>query len=1534
MALIVSVALLYVSAYILLSLPSVQNILKSEISKECSILLGGNLTIDRISFSPFNEVVLYDVSLADPDGNLCASIGKMSAGLDMWQLLTSRKIVLTYAFISKLQAYICQNEKNGPLNIKFIIDALSPKDKNKPPTKFNLAFRNVVIRDSKAVFDRPWMLDSAGKGDILSRLEVSGMRLDMSLPKISNSEFVFDIRNLNLTLNNAFFLTHLGGRITYKKSEHQSGIKSESDIVLVDNLVVELPSSHLDFGGIKYVINPKSDVDITLQGKVSPADFRLFHDDLGRFTSDWNIMADFNTASDELIIRNLFLADSDAGSRLTLKGQASGLNHVDSLDFEVENLDLVISKDLLSKISGYAPAKGFNPRRILASSGYLILNAEGEVSMIDGKAHGNANIDTSLGKIVVDADISNLKSPDSMKSIVDLDASDVDLGIITDRPNIGKASFKASAEVSGRNKNLSGSLSLEVSSASINGFYLSDIDLYASKSDDVVSFNIDSYCDRLMLSGDGVCTLGSHKELTADLIVKDLMPGLFGIGGSLGKDKISFEFSADISGDDIDNITGQTVLKDLVMEKEDSHRLYLSELSLTADKDGDEDDFARVLSLKSDWVKANASGNISFSRIIKDLKEMMTSVFPSLVPHAQVADIYDVHEERMKNSSEAGFGNANVFNFTVEIPGISEPYDFFNIPVRPLSDINVEGSLNSLAGKASLSLDALHLRQGKDKLIRDVNIKCDINAGSGLASIHSGLIYPAKKGDVQLAIDILGGGDELKTRIAFNPTLKSSLKGSVGLNAKFSRLPSIDANSRISNPLAVSVDLLPSEIMMKGTSWNVAPGHISYSGKIIDVDNLRLYHDGQYVKIDGKVSEYDEDMVRVKLNDIDLDYIFGMLNINYVTFGGMASGEIIGSKLLTPYPEARTQFLRVKNLSYNEAVLGNGDLAADYDPLQKEVEIFAVIRDPLSYQKKARIDGGIWVTRDSLSFSFDADKINLAFMKPFVSAFCSDLKGNGSGKCKLYGTFSDIDLVGDLYADTIAMKLDFTNTWYFAGGDSVRMSKGLINVPAVTLYDIYGNTAKFSGWLKHRYFHDPVFDFRIHDAKGILCYDTNEHINPLWYGTIFGDGGGQVTGKPGLVEIAMDMTTRKGSSFTYVITDSEEMDEYSFLTFTDRSKAMRESEHLDTVPYYLRQFLSRKQGDDSGSSDVVLNLRGSVTPDALVTIVMDPKGGDKITARGSGGLQMDYNSADGNLRMFGKYVLDEGNYNFTLQDIIIKNFIIKQGSTISFNGDPMDANLDIAATYRVNTNLTDLDKSFASDKELNRTNVPVDALLLVTGPMTQPDINFDISLPTLTSDVERKVKSIVSTNDMMSRQIIYLLALNRFYTPEYTGNNSSGAEWSSMASSTISSQLSNMLSQMTDKLSVAPSFRSDKGDFTDMEFDLALSSRLLNNRLLINGNFGYRDRNTSSTQFVGDFDIEYLLSRNGNLRLKAYNHFNDQNYYLRSALTTQGVGVLYRWDFDRLGKKMRWSHPPLLHRADSLDTVRMDSLSTINYDSK
>ena len=145
----------------------------------------------------------------------------------------------------------------------------------------------------------------------------------------------------------------------------------------------------------------------------------------------------------------------------------------------------------------------------------------------------------------------------------------------------------------------------------------------------------------------------------------------------------------------------------------------------------------------------------------------------------------------------------------------------------------------------------------------------------------------------------------------------------------------------------------------------------------------------------------------------------------------------------------------------------------------------------------------------------------------------------------------------------------------------------------------------------------------------------------------------------------------------------------------------------------------------------------------------------------------------------------------------------------------------------------------------------------------------------------------------------------------------------SVASSTLSSRLGSMLGQLSDRWSISPAIRSDRGDFSDVEVDVALSSQLLDNRLLFNGNLGYRDKTLNNNSFIGDFDIRYLLNRAGTIQLKAYNRYNDQNYYLKSALTTQGVGVVFKRDFDNIFSFLR----PLKRKAENNDSQPSDSVT-------
>ena len=178
-------------------------------------------------------------------------------------------------------------------------------------------------------------------------------------------------------------------------------------------------------------------------------------------------------------------------------------------------------------------------------------------------------------------------------------------------------------------------------------------------------------------------------------------------------------------------------------------------------------------------------------------------------------------------------------------------------------------------------------------------------------------------------------------------------------------------------------------------------------------------------------------------------------------------------------------------------------------------------------------------------------EINIGFLKPFMEAFTSDVQGRASGQAHLWGNFKYIDFEGRLHADSIRMKIDFTNTWYTAC-DSVIITPGLIDLHNITLRDEYNNTAMLNGYVKHTFFKAPEFEFNITDANHMLVYDETEKRNPDWYGRVFANGKAAVKGGPGWVNITADMSTASQSVFTFVLSDIEEAGEYSFITFRNR----------------------------------------------------------------------------------------------------------------------------------------------------------------------------------------------------------------------------------------------------------------------------------------------------------------------------------------------------------------------------------------------
>lgn len=1458
---------LYASLYIILSIPAVQSSIKGKTEKELSTFLKSKVEIGNLNIKPFNEIKINNLKVYTPEGKVCLTAKTVGSGIRLWKLISTGKIEITYAELVGLDAKISQKSPDSPLNINFIIKAFKPKEK-KEPSKFDVKIRNIVIRKSSISFDKLWIPRNGSKLFDPSHICISDLKADVVLPQLKNDDFTIDLRRLafkertGLDVDRLSLFCHLTDKL----------LKVDNLLIKTQNSSIEIPEIKLEYSSMKDIKEAlyTNDMDLKVSGDVNLQDFSSFSEMLGRLQGNYNLELNVKGNLNRIDITELKLSDTAKSINLDVEGSVSSITDMSDLAVNFSNLSLKWNRGFINSLIKSNIFRNQNLERYLDLMGDSKLELGGKFSRVSNEANADISLTSDCGNI--EGELFALfkgdkPSFDNADLSCDLTAHDLRLGQILEDPKFGVVDVTVGADVSKIGKDVNGNADIHLDRLEYNSNTLENIVISAEKNNKDVVASIVSENDILNLTFTGEAILdGVESTLNANLDVANisLLPlGL--IKSDKGNASGSGRLAISLKGNDIDNLTGGVNLHDLKFKFPNGKNLDVDFMSVESEVR----DSVKEYTLNSDYVNGKLTGDFKFGHLVNIVKGIVAKSFPS------IGEPY--YPKTYRDKAE--------YAFTVKAENrLSE---FLGLPLRPGVDINISGMLDATEGQGKINLSAPYLVQGKNKLVKNTLMEVNLDSKKGLSALLKS-DFPMKNDRADLDILITSFNDNIYSNISWNFQQNKTATGKIKVSSHIDKNP-------ISGKLEMYADVIPTSFHLNGADWQIGSSQIYYSDKYAKVDNLKVWHGNQYLNIHGVASGKSEDVITVALSDINLNYIFETLNINYVTFGGDATGILTASSVFTPAPELKTESLFVKNLSYNNTVLGDGNLRSYFDNKEKMVYIGADIEKGKG--SGAKVDGGIYVTRDSLSLDIEANKVDLKLLKPFVEGFTSDVGGIGSGKMKLFGTFSDIDLVGGAFADSLSMKVDYTNVYYHAS-DSVRFEPGVIVIPPLKVYDKYGNSAEVEGYVKHRYFHDPEFKFDLKNARRILCYDTSAAMNPDWYGHVFASGSGSLVGWPGVVRLSLNVATDPNSSFTFALNDTQIASEYNFLTFSDRNKVAEEE--VEVEESFESRFLKEKKvQQDAVSSLFDLDLVCAITPDARLNLIMDPKAGDKIVAYGNGNMRISYNTDDDEMEIYGKYELAEGSYNFSLQDLILRDFKIKNGSSIAFNGDVMKGVLDIVASYRVNTNLSDIDKSFSTDRDLNRTSVPVDALLLVKGEFTHPDIHFDISLPTMNEEVERKVKSIISTDEMMNRQIIYLLALNRFYTPEYMGNTSNGgAELASVASTTVSSQLSNFLGQLTDKFTLAPSFRSDKGDFSDMEVDVALSSKLLNNRLLINGNFGYRDKATSTTTFIGDFDIEYLLNRNGNLRLKAYNHFNDQDYYLQSAKTTQGIGLIFRRDFD------------------------------------
>jgi len=1491
-----------------LSIDAVQSKLRDIGEHELTSLLGAEVNIGNVDVTPFNKILLTDVSIVTAPGDTAVTADRLGAGFMFWKLVVDRKLVFSYAEVIGLDVKLWRDSIGAPLNIQPVIDRLMPKDKTKPPVNYDLRINNIVVRRSRLSYDVKSEPDVPGRFD-RNHVAVTDLKADILLPRIKNDNYVIDVKRLALKERSGFDVESFSGVV----SASTSGIS-------VEGLRLEMPSSLLEFADMHVAYDGWRDltdnlydlpVDVSLLdgSHIATSDLACFVPAFAGMNRRVDLSCDVSGPLSDIKVRNITAATYESDMRFLLSGRVTGLPDVGDLSITIPELSAdADASSLVALVSSVKPLHG-KLANIISNTRHIHLS--GHLSAKKGAVSYDGLLNTSIGNLVInssyDRDVDGAHPAKVMAAVV---VEELELNRLLDNDKLGTLTAHMDADGLLAGHHFAGHASALIDRVDYNGYDYNNVeaklDIDGNRYDgsvDIEDENIIAHASGKinLTKGDYACNLNVN--------IRDFSPNSLNLTERYPGYRLACDVSADLKGRDFESMDGRAEVSRLRFNDVSGGGISFEHLTMMASGSTE----PQYILLHSDIFDAQIKGNYRFRQIVPAAKDMLSEVFPAFFSPTYAAN-------RPKQLTAKSYDNM-AFDFKLDIKE-NETTDrwlqFFKSPVRILHPVALSFAMNQSDKSMQLTVDAPNLLQ-KNKFIDNTSLLLTVDGEQRTSEFFATTLYPTKKGSATIALSATGGDDKVNTRFDWNIDRKREFKGNVDISAAF---------MRNEGNLDVDVDINESRIVMNDTAWTVNPARISVSKERVAIDDIDIGRPDQFIRINGVASAEPDDEICISLNDISLDYIFEILDIGNAMFGGVATGKFYASGLFGKEPRLLTPGLHVDRFSYNYALLGDADIVSGWNNATKGVDITATVSQPNG--RKTYIDGAIYPMDEALDFRFKADRLDVKFMKPYMEAFTSDISGYASGDARLYGTFKFIDMTGDIFAEDLRIKLDFTNT-YYTTTDSIHLTPGRIAFGAVTLQDMFGNKARLDGWVTHKCFKEPEFEFNVTDARDFLCFDVNSRISPDWYGRIFCNGLAHIKGVPGFIDMNVNISTAPKSTFTFVLSDTEAADEYTFMTFRDRDEIKGDlllsvEDPRAAAMKRLKEHYARLNMEDSSSSIYRMNLQVDATPDGEMILVMDPVGGDRIKARGNGNLRIEYTSADDDMRMFGTYTLSQGSYNFTLQDIIIKDFTIKPGSSIAFHGDPLAATLDIQAIYSVNANLSDLDESFLQDRELNRTNVPVHALLKVNGDMRQPDIKFDLEFPTLTQDTYRKVRSIVSTEDMMNRQIIYLLALNRFYTPDYMGSTTKGNELVSVASSTISSQLGSMLGQLSDNWSIAPNIRSDRGDFSDMEVDLALSSYLLNNRLLFNGNFGYRDKALNNNSFIGDFDIEYLLNKSGNIRLKAYNRYNDQTFYVKSALTTQGVGVMFRKDFDNLLRFLHLKKKEVSRPDTTVTKIPVDSL--------
>ena len=1070
-------------------------------------------------------------------------------------------------------------------------------------------------------------------------------------------------------------------------------------------------------------------------------------------------------------------------------------------------------------------------------------NFTGKVEVTQQYINADFVMNTAIGIVESNLLISDLQSIDNAKYQGTIIFDNFDIGAFLNRKDFGKTSLNLDVYGQGfTQKYLNTTFVGDVNKVYYNGYSYSNINVDAYFKQPLFKGKLNVNDPNLFMDFDGLVDL-SKKESTFDLQSKIDYANLEKL--HFIKDSIAI-FKGDINikakGSTIDNMVGDVLLTAASYQnKKDVY--FVDYLNINSVFDANRE---RTITINSpDALDGTVIGKFQFNQLQKMVENSLGSLYANYKPNKVLKGQY------LK------------FNFEI----YSKIIEVFYPDVTLSANTNLHGNISSDSKDFKLNFNSPKIvayENTFDNILLQVDNRNPLY--SAYVQLDSIKTKHYKVKDFSMINSI--SNDTLHFRTEF----KGGNKGQDFYN--------LNLYHTINKENKNVVGFNKSELQFKNFLWYLNEKEeesnrivFDKSLKNFNFEHIQFSHENQSILLEGILNGTASKDLKLTFSNVDLNKITP--DVEKFKFDGNLDGQINLKQENAIYQP--TSSLKIKELKVNTIPLGDLNLEIKGDDAFKKFYLNSNLenKDVESFAANGTLE--IEDNKTLLNIDLNFDKFNLGILGKIGGDVVTNIRGFASGNASIEGDINELEYNGRLFVNDAGLTIPYLNVDYeFEDNSIVDVTENKFIVRETTIFDTkYKSKAQLNGFIKHKDFGDWQLDLKI-EADRFLALDTKDEEDAAYFGTAFMKGTAEIKGPTSGLLIKVDAESAKGTEIKIPINDAESVSENDFIHFiTPQEKENK----LKNKPEILKNY-----------DGLELDFNLDITENATIDIILDRESGHGMRGKGFGTLLLKINTF-GKFNMWGDFSVNEGYYNFKYGNLIDKRFDVKKGGSIVWAGDPLGAVLNLEAIYKTTANPAILIDNPSFSKK-----VDVEVIIGVKGSLSNPDPDFNINFPTVSSVLKSEIQYKLDDKDVRQTQALALLSINSFLSQDGISQSAS----SNIAFEKASNLFNNIFADEDGKLNLGLDYVSadrTPGLETDGRVGVTVTSKI-NERISINGKVGVPVGGINESAIVGDVEVQYRVNEDGSLNLRMFNRENDINYIGQGIGYTQGLGISYEVDFN------------------------------------